>query len=89
MTAEEALTTTERAVERLALQLAELDFEPNWADHHLWENATPMQRADYIAWVAMSDGEPDLDCPACGKVGRHHARGERGTVCMTHNFGPS
>jgi hypothetical protein len=34
-------------------------------------------------------GLPHFDCPGCSKVTRHFERGETGTVCMIHGYGPS
>jgi hypothetical protein len=31
----------------------------------------------------------DRDCEACQKVWAHHSRGEAGTVCATHYYGPA
>jgi len=41
---------------------------------------------DPYAWGGRSGAAA---CPACAKVWRHHCRGEWGTVCQIHNFGPA
>jgi hypothetical protein len=61
---------------------------PSGVTEEKWSTLTEMAQLRYWAW-RYSAGEPGLNCYGCGKVDRHHARGEAGTVCMAHDFGPS
>jgi hypothetical protein len=75
---------------RLALErvtIREL-YMPMGVDPERWAEASPEVRAEYREWRKHA-GVPDPNCYGCAKIDRHHARGERGTVCMTHGFGPA
>jgi hypothetical protein len=84
-TLEEALKNVRHAY-RLLTQL-----EPPNADV---VSSTRMRSRRLLAMVDDDLAEAtrrlgDRDCEACQKVWAHHSRGEAGTVCATHYYGPA